>query len=119
MKSVLLFILFSGFISFTSAQSVSCEDLVEYAMSKDSYPDTVRPYDSSFLVKAEYYYVAYSSGLVIAYIKTNDWDYRGKPYIFCGISQSRWNTFKSEGMYSGSYGKAFHTYIMDYTCDCY
>ncbi len=74
--------------------------------------------DSSWLVKVEYYQVDYDGGLVIAYIKKNDYDFKGKPYIFCGISSQRWSAFKTEGLY-GSYGEAFHKYIMDYTCDCY
>ena len=99
------------------AQRVSCSDLVEYVQSEDSYPDRVNTINSSMLVKAEYYRVN-DGGLVIAYIKQSDYDFRGKPYIFCGISNQRWAKFKSEGIY-GSWGKAFHNYIRDYTCDCY
>lgn len=98
-------------------QAQTCSELVQYAKSEDPYPDRVAPYGSSMLAKAEFYEVD-GGGLVIAYIKQNDYDFSGKPYIFCGISSQRWAKFKSEGMYSGSYGKAFHAYIMDYTCDC-
>lgn len=115
MKTILLFVAFL-FTSVYSAQTASCSDLVSYARSSDSYPDKVNPYGSSMLAKAEYYEVD-GGGLVIAYIKSNDYDYTGKPYIFCGISSQRWAKFKSEGMY-GSWGESFHTYIMDYTCDC-
>ena len=97
-------------------QAQTCSELVQYAKSEDSYPDRVMPLSSSMLAKAEYYRVD-GAGLVIAYIKENDYDFSGKPYIFCGISPQRWSKFKSEGMY-GSYGKAFHAYIMDYTCNC-
>ena len=98
-------------------QAQTCSELVQYAKSEDPYPDRVTPYGSSMLAKAEFYEVD-GGGLVIAYIKENDYDYSGKPYIFCGISSQRWSKFKSEGIYGGSYGKAFHAYIMDYTCNC-
>lgn len=86
-------------------------------MSKDRYPDRVNTMGSSMLVKAEYYQVDYNAGLVIAYIKNNEYDFKGKPYIFCGISSTRWSNFKSKGLYE-SWGKSFHEYIMDHTCDC-
>lgn len=97
-------------------QSASCSDLVSYAKLEDSYPDKVLPMGSSMLAKVEYYRVN-GGGLVIAYIKKNDYDYTGTPYIFCGISSQRWAKFKSEGMF-GSWGEAFHNYIREYTCDC-
>lgn len=97
-------------------QSASCSDLVSYAKSEDSYPDRVLPMGSSMLAKVEYYRVN-GGGLVIAYIKKNDYDYTGTPYIFCGISSQRWAKFKSEGMF-GSWGESFHAYIREYTCNC-
>ncbi len=115
MKTILL-ISALFFTTVYNAQGTSCSDLVRYAKSSDSYPDRVSPLTSSMLAKAEYYQVD-GGGLVIAYLKSSDYDFSGKPYIFCGISSQRWAKFKSEGMY-GSYGKAFHDYIMDYTCDC-
>lgn len=98
------------------AQTSSCSDLVRYAKSEDSYPDTVRPITSSMLAKVEYYEVD-GGGLVLAYIKKNEYDFTGSPYIFCGISSQRWSKFKSEGMY-GSWGESFHAYIREYTCNC-
>ena len=98
------------------SQTTSCNDLVQYAKSADSYPDRVNPFNSTMIAKAEYYTVD-NGGLVIAYLKSNDFDYSGKPYIFCGISAQRWAKFKSEGSY-GSWGEAFHQYIMDYKCNC-
>lgn len=114
MKRILLFGAFLFFTAY-SAQA-SCHELVQYAKSEDSYPDRITPINSSMLAKAEYYKVN-GGGLVIAYLKSNDYDFTGRPYIFCGISTQRWAKFKSEGMF-GSYGKAFHEYIRDYTCDC-
>ena len=46
------------------------------------------------------------------------YDFRGKPYIFCGISSYTWTKFTSDGTYN-SWGKAFHKYIMDNKCNCY
>lgn len=115
MKPFLLFITLITAVMF-SAQNVSCAELVRYAKSTDSYPDVVRPISSSMIAKAEYYRVN-GGGLVVAYLKSNDYDTSGRPYIFCGISSARWSKFKSEGMY-GSWGKAFHAYIRDYTCNC-
>ncbi|MCG2760601.1 MAG: hypothetical protein L6407_05265 [Candidatus Delongbacteria bacterium] len=115
MKFILLFgaLLFS---TLYSSQSTSCSDLVSYAKSEDPYPDRVSPYGSTMIAKAEFYQVE-GGGLVIAYLKSNEYDYSGKPYIFCGISRERWAKFKSVGMYDG-WGEAFHQYIMDHTCDC-
>lgn len=113
-KNLLFTTLF--FATIFSAQNVSCNDLLKYAKSSDSYPDRVSPISSSMIAKAEYYRVD-GGGLVIAYIKASDYDFTGKPYIFCGISSQRWSKFKSEGMY-GSWGKAFHEYIREYTCNC-
>lgn len=97
-------------------QAQTCNELVQYAKSEDSYPDRITPINSSMLAKAEYYQVN-GGGLVIAYLKSNDYDYTGRPYIFCGISSQRWAKFKSEGMF-GSWGESFHAYIRDYTCNC-
>ena len=115
MKRILLALLIP-ISSLFFAQSVSCNDLVEYVQKKTSYPDRVTPMTSKMLAKVEYYEVD-DSGLVIAYIKRNEWEFSGKPYIFCGISYRRWSAFKSDGMING-YGEAFHKYIIDYTCKC-
>ena len=98
------------------AQTVSCSDLVQYAKSEDPYPEIVGSSNSAVLAKTEYYRLD-GEGLVIAYIKSKPYDFYGKPYIFCGISSERWTKFKVEGMVRG-YGKAFHDYIKDYTCNC-
>jgi hypothetical protein len=68
------------------------------------------------LVKAEYY--SYNDdGYVVVYIKGSEYDYIGRPYVFCGISYDRWNSFTSSGIYK-SWGESFHNYIMDYKCNC-
>lgn len=68
------------------------------------------------LVKAGFYFIS-GNGFVVAYIKDNQYDMKGEPYIFCGVSRKDWPTFKIEGA-SSSWGKAFHKYIRDKVCDC-
>lgn len=93
-----------------------CQELFNAVTKKYESKDYVTCYNSSMLAKVEYYRLE-NMGFVVAYIKQNDYDIYGKPYIFCGISRERWNYFKSYGMYN-SWGKAFHKYIIDYTCNC-
>lgn len=101
----------------TKAQDISCQELFEIVTTDYDSKSTTMAYGSSMLAKVEYYKLE-GTGFVVAYIKDNSYDYSGTPYIFCGISSQRWNNFTTEGIYS-SYGKAFHKYIMDYTCNCY
>lgn len=73
---------------------------------------------STMLAKVEYYRLD-DMGFVVAFIKSNDYDIYGKPYIFCGISLDRWDAFVNGAIYGGSWGESFHQYIRDYTCNCY
>lgn len=114
MKKLITIVCLS-FSFFGFSQTMSCSQLVEFAKSQDKYPNSVTTFGSSMLVKVEYYKVS-GGGLVIAYIKKNDFDYSGSPYIFCGISSSRWSQFTAAGPYG--WGEAFHKYIRNYTCDC-
>ena len=117
MRKYLLLLLFATIIKLNvSAQSVSCNDLAEYVQQESGYPDTATSFTSSFIKKVDYYRVD-GVGVCIAYIKQNDWDFEGKPYIFCGISQYTWSMFRAESY--NSMGKAFNKYIIDRTCDCY
>ena len=100
-----------------SQQSVNCQELIRAVKQAKTYSDNVSCFTSSMLVKATYY-EAENMGFVVAYIKKNEYDYYGRPYIFCGISSQRWSYFKSNGTF-GSWGKSFHTYILDYACNCY
>lgn len=99
-----------------SKQKPSCNDLVTYAKNNYDSKDSPTIITSSMLAKVEGYKIN-GSYFVIAYIKQNDYDFYGTPYIYCGISDERWSAFKNGGLY-GSWGKSFHKYIMDYTCDC-
>lgn len=112
-KILLLVLVCSTFC--IKAQTISCNQLYQ-AVAKSNYPETVNCYNSSMLVKVEYY-TYNGTGVVVAYIKDNKYDYKGSPYIFCGISIYSWMNFKTSG-YSNSWGEAFHDYIMDYKCNC-
>jgi hypothetical protein len=116
MKKILL--LFSlilwGHIGFS--QSVSCQSLQEEIEEAAELESTATCVGSSALVKAEYYTLD-GDGFVIVYLKSNQYDFSGRPYVFCNISSARWSKFVSEGR-NGSWGKAFNTYIRDYLCNC-
>jgi len=116
MKHTLLIIFFLFFGRLSSAQEISCQKLYETITSQYDSESSVSCIGSSLLAKATYYTLD-DMGFVIAYIKENEYDINGKPYIFCGISSQRWSYFKSDGIYS--WGKSFHKYIRDYTCNCY
>lgn len=117
-KEIITALFFLAFVVLsTQGQTMSCQKIFNFVTQNYDSKDSVNCYTSSMLTKALYYEVD-NMGFVVAYIKSNDFDVYGKPYIFCGISRMRWINFKSEGMY-GSWGKSFHAYIRDYTCDCY
>jgi hypothetical protein len=77
-------VVFFVFSNTTKAQDVSCSELVSYVKSK-AYPTSQSCFGSSFLAKVERYEVD-GNGVVVAWIKSNDYDFTGKPYIYCGIS---------------------------------
>ena len=100
-----------------SCASISCQELFNYVVEQYDRKSYTTCYGSTMLTKVDYYVVD-GNGFVVGYIKQNEWDYKGQPYLFCGISNYTWSQFKMNGM-TGSWGKAFHDYIMDYTCNCY
>ena len=108
-------LLFVVGITTVSAQNTSCGELAQFVSKNYNRKDEVNPITSTMIKKAIWYEYD-NNGFVIAYIKENDYDWNGNPYIFCGVSYDRWWKFKSEGIYD-SYGKAFHKYIMNYTCN--
>jgi hypothetical protein len=114
---ILLFILFLGY-SKTYSQSISCQELFETVLNNYDDIQSVSCYGSKMLAKVDYYTLR-NNGFVVAYIKSNDYDFKGRPYIFCGISNVTWIYFKSEAIIEGSWGKSFNKYIMDYKCNCY
>ena len=108
-------IFFFSLISVHS-QSISCQEVLEIVTENYTYSDYVTPLGSSMLIKVTYYSVE-GEGFVVANIKSNQYDFQGSLYIFCGISIQRWARFKTEGML-GSWGESFHTYIREHTCNC-
>ncbi|SCY36646.1 hypothetical protein SAMN05192588_2508 [Nonlabens sp. Hel1_33_55] len=99
-----------------SSQKPYCSELINYAKKNYDSRDSPTVLMSSMLAKVERYKIDGAS-VVIAYIKKNDFDFNGTPYIFCDISDERWRAFKNEAIY-GSWGESFHKYIRDYLCDC-
>ena len=72
-----IFFIGSGTIK---AQTPSCSELYSYVKSNGGYPSSYTCIGSSFLVKVERYVVD-GTGVVVAWMKTNDYDFTGKPYI--------------------------------------
>ena len=89
-----------------TAQTPTCSELYSYVKKEGGYPSTQSCYGSSFLVKAERY-VVNGTGVAIIWMKANEYDFSGTPYMYCGISSYTWSSFTSAGM-TGSWGKAFH-----------
>lgn len=114
-KLLLLLTIILGGINL-KAQTPTCSELYSYVKQKGGYPTTQYCYGSSFIVKAERYTVD-GTGVAVIWMKNNDYDITGTPYIYCGISIMTWSNFTSAGV-SGSWGKAFHQYIKGRNCDC-
>ena len=116
MKQIItLILLISSFL--VNAQSISCEEATQYIIKNLPRLESQICFSSSMLTKVEYYKLnSEETGYVVAYIKQNDNDIFGKPYLFCGISLQRWQDFKFAGIIS--WGEAFHKYIINYTCNC-
>lgn len=116
MKKILIIVALTFFCNLGFSQTVSCQELKETIEENAKLESSTTCIGSSALVKAAYYTYE-GNGFAIIYLKSNEYDFRGRPYVFCGISYSRWNKFISEGRY-GSWGKAFSEYIRDYICNC-
>lgn len=116
-QAILPFVIFFFFSLGVTVQSISCQKVFDIVTEDYDYRDVLNPLMSTMLAKVTYYTLD-GNGFVVAYIKKNEYDFQGKPYIFCGISSQRWSKFKSEGMF-GSWGESFHAYIREYTCNCY
>lgn len=69
---------------------------------------------SSTMISSVSYYNYQNKGFVIAYLRNNQ---PSKPYVFCGITQQRWNYFLNYGNLV-SWGESFQKFIYDQKCDC-
>lgn len=114
-KLIIIALLITPFVS--KAQSISCQELFEVVTETYDSKDEVTCFNSKMLTKATYYELD-GMGFVVGYIKGSDYDFTGKPYIFCGISSWQWSSFKMNGM-ANSWGEAFHEHIRNQLCDCY
>jgi len=112
--SLLLLVISFSFSGF--AQKISCQEAYEIVLEYGENKRAITTSGSTMLTKVEKYEVD-GSLFVIGWIKSNDYDYKGKPYLFCGVSRWDWNMFASE--YISSAGEAFHKYIFPYKCNCY
>src|SRR5690606_1674817 len=96
------------------AQKISCQEAYEIVLEYGENKRTITPYGSSMLTKVVKYEVD-GTLYVVGYIKKNDYDFKGSPYLFCGVSRYDWNSFTYN--YINSAGEAFHKYIFPYKCD--
>ncbi len=98
-----------------SANTVSCQKIYSTVTQLFDAKDYVSCIGSSVLTKVEYYLMD-GVGFAIVYVKQNNYDIYGKPYIFCGVPLNNWNVFKIDGV--SSWGESYHKYIRDYKCNC-
>ncbi|PWB18986.1 hypothetical protein [Flavobacterium sp. HTF] len=121
MKKIIIIIAFYATSINLYSQEVSCNDLLNFIVSKGYLKGTISNYvlDSSWLYKVTAYEYQYKT-YVVAEIKKNEYSYQTNTYIFCGIPNMNWGNFQY-GSYgdSNSYGERFHKYIIDYKCNCY
>lgn len=115
MKLSLLFLIMS-FPIFGNAQKMSCQEAYELVLEYGENKRTISIVGSTMLTKVIKYEID-NNLFVVGYIKSNEYDFRGSPYLFCGVSSYDWNSFTYN--YLTSAGEAFHKYIFPYKCDCY
>lgn len=117
MKLVTLLLIITLSPTLTKAQTHSCTESIKIIESSYRPTEQVSCNNSSAIVRAKYYNIN-NKGIVIMYISSGPGDYRGRPYIFCGIPSSRCIDFKYHGLYH-SWGEAYHKFIKGYNCNCY
>lgn len=109
---VLSFVLLSAMNSYS--QKMGCQEMFEIVTTQYDSKETANCYGSSMLVKVDFYKVG-NNNYAVAYIKNNEYDFKGKPYLFCGIPSMNWSYFKYN---TKSWGESFNKYIKEYTCNC-
>jgi hypothetical protein len=108
------FILLTMYSTLVFSQNTSCEDLISNIEVNARLDDSALIIGSSAISSAKKY--SYDGqGFVVINFKG---DTLGSSYIFCGISDERWDYFKRKGTY-GSWGDAYHDYIRGRECNCY
>lgn len=105
--------------NYDNSRKISCNDLIVSVMDlADSTPYV--PIKTSTMLSGVRYYVYQGKGYLIVYIKDDENDFYDEddlPYIYCGISQDRWEKFVNYGK-NYSWGKSFDYYIKGYSCGC-
>jgi hypothetical protein len=97
------------------SQTMGCQELFETVTTNYDREESANCYGSSMLVKVDFYKVG-NNNFAVAYIKSNIYDFKGRPYIFCGIPSMNWSYFKYNS--KGSWGESYYEYISDYKCNC-
>jgi hypothetical protein len=116
-----MFLLITLLSASLKGQQMSCDDLIDILESEGYNEGTVNTslVNSSWLKSANAY--EYDGRLfVIAEIKSNEFNWSAKEYVFCDVPERNWNSFKNGYLNIGSTpGERFHEYIFEYKCNCY
>jgi hypothetical protein len=102
------------------AQNVSCEELIKHVKDNGDKIGNVGVYqlmDSSWLKEVTAYSIQ-NKIVVVAEIKDDKTSWITHKYIFCDIPKSNWESFDSPYDLNTTFGERFHTYIIDYKCNC-
>lgn len=117
MKKLLILLFTIFLVNKSYSQEISCNELFDYVIQNSRPPSVIYCYNSSMLIKVLRFKVD-GIGFVVAYIKQSEYDFIGKPYVYCGVSDVSWLYFQSEGLI-GSWGQSFHRNIKQHKCNCY
>ena len=119
MKFIIILLVTLSLNSKLNAQSVKCEDLMQFLVTYGEEDEIPSYYlNSSWLYGVTAY--TYNDVIyVVAEIKANEYSYNTNKYIFCGISTLDWMLFQLGDSETFSFGERFHKYIINYKCNCY
>ena len=110
-KIIIIFITFLSNLAYCQS---NYDELINYLKENNDSFQSVICYGSTSIIKAEYYLVN-DYGYVIVYFKQNDYDVTGSAYVYCNISQNRWNNFTNGGY--TSWGQSYHNYLKKSICN--
>lgn len=105
--------------NYDNSRKVSCNSLIESVTNlADSTP--YLPIKTSTMLSGVRYYQYKGRGYLIVYVKDDEYDINDeddRAYIYCGITQQRWEYFVEYGE-NTSWGKSFDYYIKNFGCGC-
>jgi hypothetical protein len=105
--------------SYDNSRKTSCNSLIESVISlADSTPYLA--IKTSTMFSGVRYYQYQGRGYLIVYVKDDEYDINDeddRAYIYCGITQQRWEYFVEYGE-NTSWGKSYDYYIKNFTCGC-